>query len=153
MDIQALSFSIFTLAALTFAAALLSFPRWVEFRRRRLLRNAFPAAWRKILRQRVPLVRRLPVDLQLQLKKHIQVFIAEKIFIGCAGLRITEEMRVVIAAQACLLLLNRRTGYYPNLRQVLVYPGAFLVDRLSTDGSGVQQERRQVLIGESWTQG
>jgi Mlc titration factor MtfA (ptsG expression regulator) len=153
MDIQALSFSIFTLAALTFAAALLSFPRWVEFRRRRLLRNAFPAAWRKILRQRVPLVRRLPVDLQLQLKKHIQVFIAEKAFIGCAGLRITEEMRVVIAAQACLLLLNRRTGYYPNLRQVLVYPGAFLVDRLSTDGSGVQQERRQVLIGESWTQG
>jgi Mlc titration factor MtfA (ptsG expression regulator) len=153
MDIQALSFSIFTLGALTFAAALLSFPRWVNFRRRRLLRNAFPAAWRKILQQRVPLVRRLPVSLQLQLKKHIQVFIAEKAFIGCAGLRITEEMRVMIAAQACLLLLNRRTGYYPNLRQILVYPGAFLVDRLSIDGSGVQKERRQALIGESWTQG
>jgi len=50
---------------------------------------------------------RLPADLQLQLKKHIQVFVAEKAFIGCDGLRVTDEMRVVVAAHACLLLLNR----------------------------------------------
>jgi len=153
MDLQAISFSIFTIAALAFAAGLLLFPKWVALRRQRLLRNAFPASWRKILQKRVPLVRRLPTDLQLQLKKHIQVFIAEKTFIGCAGLRITEEMRVVIAAQACLLLLNRNTGYYPNLRQILVYPGAFLVDRVSIDSAGVQQEQRQALAGESWEQG
>ena len=140
-------------AALAFAAALLNLPRWVAFRRQRVLRNAFPAAWRKILQRRVPLFRRLPVDLQLQLKKHIQIFIAEKTFIGCAGLRITEEMRVVIAAQACLLLLNRNADYYPNLRQILVYPGAFLVDRMSTDSAGLQQEQREALAGESWTQG
>jgi Mlc titration factor MtfA (ptsG expression regulator) len=95
----------------------------------------------------------LPADLQLQLKKHMQVFIAEKAFIGCAGLRITDEIRVVVAAQACLLLLNRPTDYYPNLRQILVYPGAFLVDRTSGDGSGVLQEQRHALAGESWSQG
>ena len=62
-------------------------------------------------------------------------------------------MRVTIAAQACLLLLNRRTDYYPGLRQILVYPGAFIVDRVQKDDAGVLQDRRQVLSGESWAQG
>jgi len=60
---------------------------------------------------------------------------------------------VTIAAQACLLLLNRPTAYFPKLRQVLVYPGAFVVNRPVTDGAGVQQEHRRALSGESWTQG
>ena len=51
---------------------------------------------------------------KLQLKKHIQVFVAEKTFIGCDGLAVTDDMRVTIAAQACLLL-NRRSGYFPEL--------------------------------------
>ena len=83
----------------------------------------------------------------------MQVFLAEKPFIGCDGLEVTDEMRVTIAAQACLLILNRRTDYFANLRQILVYPGAFLVDRVHTDGAGVLQEQRQVLSGESWSQG
>ena len=123
------------------------------WQRHRLRRRPFPAEWRRILREQVPLVARLPADLQLQLKGHIQVFLAEKPFIGCNGLVVTEAMRVVIAAQACLLLLNRRTDYFPALRQVLVYPGAFVVDRVRTDGAGVQQSGPQVLAGESWSQG
>jgi hypothetical protein len=83
----------------------------------------------------------------------MQVFIAEKVFIGCAGLRITDEMRVVIAAQACLLILNRPTHYFEDLRQILVYPGAFAVDRAVSHGNGVLQEQRQALAGESWSQG
>jgi MtfA peptidase len=129
-------------------------PLWTELRRARVRRRPFPAAWRDVLRRRVPYVRGLPADLQLQLKKHIQVFLAEKPFIGCAGLEVTEEMRVAIAAQACLLLLNRRRpGYYPNLRQILVYPGAFLVQRVHADGTGVLQDQRHALAGESWSQG
>lgn len=125
---------------------------WVARRRRKIRQQPFPAAWRTILRRRVPLVRRLPADLQLQLKQQMQVFIAEKSFLGCAGLTITDEMRVVIAAQACLLVLNRPTGLYPHLRQILVYPGAFAVQRTHTDGV-VQREERQTLLGESWAQG
>lgn len=129
-------------------------PVWTALRRARIRRQPFPPEWREILRRRVPFVRHLPADLQLQLKKHMQVFLAEKPFIGCAGLAITDEMRVTIAAQACLLLLNRpRPGYYPQLRQVLVYPGAFAVDRVHADGSGVLQEQRLALSGESWSQG
>ena len=129
-------------------------PLLVAYRRAKLRRRPFPDAWREILKRRVPYFRRLPADLQLQLKKHIQVFLAEKPFIGCAGLEVTEDMRVTIAAQACLLLLNRRRcDYFPNLHQILVYPGAFIVDRVGKDAAGVLQERRHVLSGESWSQG
>jgi len=129
-------------------------PFLVEWHRERLRRRPFPVAWRRILRRRVPCVRRLPIPLQLQLKQHIQVFLAEKPFIGCAGLTVTDEVRVTIAAQACLLILNRpRPHYYPQLRQILVYPGAFVVARAHTDGAGVLQDQRQVLSGESWSQG
>ena len=127
-------------------------PVRTAWRRQRLRSQPFPAEWRDILRRRVPYFRQMPVDLQLQLKRHIQVFMAEKPFIGCAGLVVTDEIRVTIAAQACLLLLNRRTGYYPQLRQVLVYPAAFLVQRSQHDGA-VQHEQRHALAGESWSQG
>jgi Mlc titration factor MtfA (ptsG expression regulator) len=105
------------------------------------------------LQRRVPQVRQLPTDLQLQLKKHIQVFIAEKAFIGCAGQVITDEVRVTIAAQACLLLLNRSNHYFPALRQILVYPASFVVQRGHTDGMGIAHHGHAVLSGESWSQG
>jgi Mlc titration factor MtfA (ptsG expression regulator) len=146
-------FLLFCGLALLLVVGLLGQPYWLAYRRSRVVETAFPASWRKILQQQVPLVRRLPVHLQLQLKKHMQVFIAEKSFLGCGGLQITEEMRVVIAAQACLLILNRVTDYFANVRQILVYPGAFVVNRTSVDGAGVQQENRQALAGESWSQG
>ncbi len=144
---------LFFAAALALIAGLLWHPAWLAWRRRRLQQNAFPASWRKHLRRRVPLLRRLPAPLQLQLKKRMQVFIAEKAFIGCAGLHITEEMRVVIAAQACLLILNRPTDYFAQVRQILLYPAAFAVQRASTDGAGLLSENRLALSGESWSQG
>ncbi|MCF8168503.1 MAG: zinc-dependent peptidase [Rhodoferax sp.] len=148
-----MAFFLVCCAALALILILVFHPTWLAWRRQRIQTNAFPARWRKVLQRRVPMVRRLPVPLQLQLKKHMQVFVAEKTFIGCAGLVITEEMRVVIAAQACLLLLNRPMDYFQNVRQILVYPGAFAVTRVSTDAAGVQQERRMALAGESWVQG
>ena len=128
-------------------------PMLVERRRNRLRARPFPSEWRSIIARRVPYFRRLPADLQMQLKKHILVFLAEKPFIGCRGLVVTDEIRVTIAAQACLLILNRRTDYFPKLRQILVYPDAFVVDRVHADAFGVMQERRHALSGESWSQG
>jgi hypothetical protein len=83
----------------------------------------------------------------------MQVFLAEKSFSGCDGVEIDDEVRVTIAAQACLLILNRTTGYYPALHRILVYPSAFIVERLRPEPSGVLQEHREVLSGESWTNG
>lgn len=144
---------IFLLLTLLPAIWLLAQPLRTAARRRRLRGRPFSPAWREILRRNVPQVRRLPADLQLQLKKHIQVFVAEKTFVGCAGLAITDEIRVTIAAQACLLLLNRRSGYFPGLREILVYPAAFAVHRPRTDAGGVVHEGRAVHLGESSSHG
>jgi Mlc titration factor MtfA (ptsG expression regulator) len=143
--------------ALTVAALVIAWlatePWLIERRRRALRARPFPEAWRRIIAARVPQVARMPVELRRELEGHIHVFLAEKRFSGCAGLEIDDEVRVTIAAQACLLLLDRPAGYFPGLRQVLVYPGAFLVERLRPEPSGVLQETRQVLSGESWSNG
>jgi Mlc titration factor MtfA (ptsG expression regulator) len=122
------------------------------WRRQRFTRRPFPAAWRDILRRRVPLARELPAAQQLRLKKHIQVLLAEVPFVGCAGLEVDDEMRVTIAAQAAFLLLGRG-GSFGNLREVLVYPGHFVVPRSEPGEGGVVHEGRDVLAGQSWQRG
>lgn len=126
-------------------------PWYVESRRRRIRERPFPEAWRKILQRHMPYFRSMPADLQLQLKGHIQVFIEEKRFIGCDGLQVTDQMRVLIAAYACLLILNRNTDYYPTLRQILVYPSEFIVQLETVDEAGVLHREREVRSGESWS--
>jgi MtfA peptidase len=142
------------LAVLGGAVALLGQPWWTARRHARLRAQPFPVAWRRILRRRVPAVSRLPADLQQRLKQHIQVFLAEKPFIGCGGQAINDELRVTVAAQACLLLLgDARSEVYPRLREILVYPSAFVIDQLQHQPGGVVHEQRQALAGQSWTQG
>ena len=132
---------------------LLREPLAKSWRRRRLRSRAFPHEWREHIRRRFPYFSALPADLQIKLKRLVQVFLAESPFIGCNGLAITDEIRVTIAAQACLLLLNRRTDYFPNLREVLVYPDRFIVDREAANPTGLVTRQRQVLSGESWLTG
>jgi len=139
-------------AAAALIAWLLGRPALRRHRRARIAAQAFPQAWRTILRRRVPLAARLPADQQLRLKKLMQIFLAEKPILGCAGLIVTDEMRVTIAALACLPLLGKSRGFYPELRQLLLYPGAFVVERPVNVG-GVQMEQRRALAGESWAQG
>ena len=137
-------------AAIVFLAA----PPLVARRRRALLRSLpFPLAWRRILERRVPYYLRLPAPLQRQLESQVRVFLGEKSFVGCAGQPIDDEVRLTIAAQACLLVLNRRDYCFPNLREVLVYPAAFVVDKVRSEPSGVLLEQRHALAGESWSRG
>ncbi|MEZ8185064.1 MULTISPECIES: M90 family metallopeptidase [Shewanella] len=128
--------------------------QWRRNRQRSIVASKpFPTLWRNILKKRFPYFKAMPTDLQLQLKKHIQVFISEKQFVGCDGFDINDEVKVTIAAQACLLLLNRKTDYYPKLKQILVYPSAFIVHQNRTDIAGVYSTQRNVLLGESWEYG
>ena len=123
--------------------------RW---RQKQLLATPFPAHWRHILRQQWPIYRRLPTDLQLRLKKHIQLFLLEKKFVGCDGLEVNDEMRVLIAAQACLLTLKRPTPHYPDLSTILLYPQAFTV-KTPQASQGIVNEQAHVRLGESWSHG
>lgn len=125
-------------------------PYWREYQRDKVRKLPFKKAWRKIIQQRMPYFRQMPTDLQLQLKQHIQVFLSEKKFIGCNGVVITDEIRVTVAAQACLLILNRKTDYYPKLTTILVYPSAFVKKQNQLNTDGTQYQQKVVLSGESW---
>ncbi len=136
-----------------FAIAAVFYPTYRHKKRQQLsLMTPFPASWRKILRNNWPIYRKLPADLQIKLKKHIQLFLLEKQFVGCEGLVITDEMRVLIAAQACLLSLQRPLPQYPNLQTILLYPAAFIVNA-DTTNAGVVTSSQQTRLGESWQQG
>jgi len=125
-------------------------PYWISKQRNKIRQRPFKKSWRKIIQQRMPYFRQMPADLQLQLKQHIQVFLAEKEFVGCNGVKITDEIRITVAAQACLLLLNRKTDYYPKLKTILVYPRAFIKQQQNIHADGVQHSKAIALAGESW---
>ena len=98
----------------------------------------------------MPIYGRLPEADRRELERHIQIFLAEKYFEGCAGLAVTDEMRVIIAGQACLLLLHRETNYYPGLRTILVYPSGYFAHSRSIGPGGLVTEGMDPRSGESW---
>mgnify|MGYP003482698820 CR=1 FL=1 len=138
--------------SLLIAALLAAFgiPRW---RLKRALAQPLAPAHVAILRANIPVYRHMPPALQQQLHKLVRQFLYQKTFVGCAGQDINDEVRVTIAGQACMLLLNRPSRVYPDLDTVLVYPTAFLVPRKQVDEAGVVTEARQDLLGESWGDG
>ena len=72
-----------------------------QWRRRRILKQPFPPQWQTILEVKVPPFLALEPEKQLQLQQLVQLFLHEKNFEGCAGLKVTDEMRVTIAGHAC----------------------------------------------------
>jgi Mlc titration factor MtfA (ptsG expression regulator) len=122
-------------------------------RRRKLRATALPPAWEAIVRRNVPFYSFLGEADREELGGHIQVFLAEKHFEGCNGLVLSDEIRVTIAAHACLLLLHRTTDYYPRLVTVLVYPEAFVAPVVEALPDGAVLEEEAVEEGEAWKEG
>src|SRR5207253_362781 len=118
-------------------------------RRRRLRAQAFPRGWAATIQRSALFFRRLSANDQAELLGHIQVFLAEKRFEGCGGLAITDEIRVTIAAQACLLLLHRKTDYFPALLTILVYPSAYMVEEKRQIEDHVWEEGTMTRLGET----
>jgi Mlc titration factor MtfA (ptsG expression regulator) len=117
-------------------------------RRKKLQAAAFPPAWREFLQHSVPLFQRLPPEDKAELERHIQVFLAEKNFEGCGGLSLIDEMKLTIAAQACVLLLRRATDYYPGLRSILVYPQMYFAPSQRHVGSDIIHESHESRLGQ-----
>jgi hypothetical protein len=124
-----------------------------EHRRRAILADPFPQAWADVLRRDMPVYARLSPEEQSRLHDLVRIFIAEKSWEGCGGLTLTDEIKVAIAAQACLLLLNLDREIYPNVESVLVYPAAFVASRPSLSPGGVIDEAPSGLLGEAWLTG
>ena len=140
--------------ALAAACALLAWiigaPLVAARRRRALLARPLTAAQRRALDDWLPCPLPLPPELRDRLERLVSVFVGEKEFVGCGGLAVTPEMKVAIAAQACLLVLGRDTHVYDRLRSLLVYPSQFVVPGEWSDEHGVVTSESRVLAGETW---
>ncbi|MCB9685596.1 MAG: zinc-dependent peptidase [Alphaproteobacteria bacterium] len=123
---------------------------WLPWRRRRRLRDTpLPAAWADIVERRVPLARSLDVGQRRRLDGLVQLFLDDKTFEGCGGLEMTDEIRVTIAAQACLLLVGLDvTDPYPGLDVIRVYPTGYRAKAVRALPVGVG-ERIDHRLGES----
>lgn len=121
-------------------------------RRKRITAEPFPAEWEQILRKNFALFEKLSEAQRMGLRGHIQILLREKKFEGCGGLAMTDEIRVTIAAAASLLLLNRETDYYPDLKTILVYPHTFVARKTAMRGE-LQEESESANLGESWNSG
>jgi Mlc titration factor MtfA (ptsG expression regulator) len=84
-----------------------------------------------------------------RLKALVLLFLAEKEFAGADGFEVTDAMRVSIAAQACLPVLELGLDWYRGWRGIVVYPGDFRVRRSELDEDGVLHEWDDELAGEA----
>jgi len=118
-------------------------------RRRRAQARPFSKEWLDAIKRNVAFFSRLSANDQSELLSHIKVFIAEKRFEGCGGLEITDEIRVTIAAQACLLLSHRRADYFPGLLTILVYPSTYMAEEKRQIAEHVWEEGTMTRLGET----
>ncbi len=126
---------------------------WLRSRRRRkILGTPFPAAWTTYLEKNVAHYPYLAPAEQARLRDNLRVFIAEKNWEGCAGLSLTDEMKVTIAAQACLMTLAIEGDPFDGLLSILVYPGGYAVpEERWHEGWSIAGETAR--SGEAWYRG
>ncbi len=142
-----------TIFLLIVAAGAILFIYQTFLRDKWIRQKPFPAQHEAILSCNLPIYPALGEDQQHRLKQLILLFLTRKQFYGCAGLEITDEIRITIAGQACLLLLNKGWQTYPKLLSVLVYPSAFRAERDQMQDNGTVAIARHDLLGESWSNG
>ncbi len=93
-----------------------------NYRRKKILAAPFPGEWKSHMQKSFPYYQYLDNEEKKRLHELIQIFIAEKHWLGCNGLEMTDEIRVIIAAHACLMILALPNDYYRNVESIYVYP-------------------------------
>ncbi|AXS84740.1 zinc-dependent peptidase [Marinobacter sp. Arc7-DN-1] len=146
----ALIFAIFAVALIAAAVFFLFFYR--TWRREWELKEPFPKIWRRHLKSQVPLYRKLPGHLKQALEQRVQLFLAEKEFYGCDGFEVDDTVKLTIAGHACLLILARSYSDFDEVRSILVYPDAYHVRNIESDGM-VVSESNEIRAGEASSRG
>lgn len=122
-------------------------------RRERILAEPFPPEWRRTLRRDAAVLKTLPDDLWKRLENDLRLFMAERDWEPCGGLREREEMRVLISAEACLLTLGRSVDAFDHVRTILLYPARYVAREAVEDELGVVTEDLDDREGEAWERG
>lgn len=88
-----------------------------------------------------------------RLRELATIFLAEKTFDPVGGVELKEELRVSIAAQACLPLLGLDMDWYSDWSTIIVMPREYEVDRRDVDEAGVVHEYDDEFSGEAFDLG
>ena len=107
-----------------------------------------PALWQDCL-ERLPFLDRLSQDDLHRLKSLCEDLLDRKTFTGAAGFELTDEVAVLIAAQAALPILNLTLDLYDDMAGIIVYPSAFMIPQSEMDEAGVVHEWREPASGEA----
>jgi len=119
------------------------FPVW---RNRRILKQPFPHKWKQILSTNMKIYSYLPNNFRQRLNNLILLFLHQVDFYGSEGIEINDEIKITIAAQACLLILGRTIDDYAKIKSIIVYPYAYFTENDVGERSGIR-------LGESWQNG
>jgi Mlc titration factor MtfA (ptsG expression regulator) len=125
-----------------------------EWRRRRVLKNTRldEALWARVA-GKLSFLRGLSEEETAWLKVLVILFLSEKEMHGAQGLEVTDEVRLSIAVQACLPILNLGFDLYNGWVGVVVYPGEFRVRKEEMDENGIVHTFDEELAGEAWPGG
>ena len=128
-------------------------PAYLGRKRKKISNTEFPQKWKNTLNNKWPLYRRLPDLLKQNLHNRIKIFMVEKQFIGANGFEVFEEHRLLIAAQACLLIVNKPFEYFDKLQIIMIYPSTFVASRERMQSDGTIINESSVNSGEAWETG
>lgn len=103
--------------------------------------------------QMLPLLHRLNREERDRLKRLAILFLHYKSIEAVGELQTSTTMCLVIALQACLLILNLGLDWYDGWISVVVYPGAFAKQNREVDEYGIEHTGPSSLSGESWQRG
>lgn len=128
---------------------------WLKrWRRARVLKTTQldPALWAMIV-ARYPFTHALSGDELERLRELVILFLHEKAIHGAGGMTVRDEVRVAVAAQACILILNLGLDYYRGWVEIIVYPDEFVAEYEYMDEAGVLHHVEEPMTGESWSRG
>ncbi|MEM9168314.1 MAG: M90 family metallopeptidase [Pseudomonadota bacterium] len=100
-----------------------------------------------------PLYERLPDAVRDRLDDLALRFARTTRWVGRDGLAIDEAMRLTVAVQACLMIVNKPDARFRGLKTVILYPSAFASRQARSEDGYVVTEGRDVRLGESWMRG
>jgi len=125
-----------------------------EWRRRRILARTplSDRLWQRAI-ARSHLLAHLSDEDRQRLRELVTLFLHDKQIHATGDLQLDDEMRVSIALQACILILNLGLDYYSGWVEIIVYPDEFIPEREVVDEAGVVHIAREPLSGEAWLQG
>ncbi len=140
------------LLVITIFATLAALKYYKKRKLAKIYSQPIPNDWTDLLERHVALYKVLPKSLKRKLHGHINYFLQTKTIVGCNGMEIDDVVRLTIAGNASLLVLNVQQPIYANFETILVYPDTYVAKRVSYQND-VHTENESTMAGESWHRG